>query len=145
VRGSRGTRRVRRYQICNRMVNCETGLGVSGMLIHLVLLKPRPDLSSDDRQAFLDAFDRATRDAPSVRGVRIGTRVRHEAAYEAAAPDAADYLAMIEFDDVAGLQAYLHHPSHAELGRLFGTLLARAFVYDFEMNGPGGGVDLPKP
>ena len=105
------------------------------MLFHVVLLKPRADLSVEDRQRFLAAFDRAIRDVPTVRGVRVGTRVRHGAGYEAVAPDAADYLAIIEFDDVAGLQTYLRHPSHDELGRLFGTLLAGALVFDFQMNG----------
>ena len=110
------------------------------MLFHLVLLKPRPDLSAEDRQLFIVAFDRATREAPTVRGVRVGTRVRHGAGYETAAPDMADYLAIIEFDDVAGLQTYLRHPSHVELGRLFGTMLTGAFVYDFQMNGLDPGV-----
>ena len=114
------------------------------MLLHVVLLKPRPDLSAEDRQNFLAAFDRAIRDVPTVRGVRVGTRVRHGAGYEAVAPDA-DYLAIIEFDDVAGLQVYLRHPSHVELGRLFGTLLAAALVFDFQMNGAEEGMEgLPE-
>jgi hypothetical protein len=113
------------------------------MLIHVVLLKPRPDLSNDDRQRFINAFDHATRDVPTVRGVRVGTRVRHGAGYEGVAPDTADYLAMIEFDDLAGLQTYLQHPSHAELGRLFGTLLAGALVYDFQMDVAGLNIGRP--
>ena len=108
------------------------------MLTHIVLMKPRPDLSADARQALVDAFERAIRDIPTVRGVRIGRRVTHGAGYEQTSPDMADYLAVIDFDDLAGLQAYLRHPAHAELGARFGQSLSGAMVYDFEV----GGVEM---
>jgi len=107
------------------------------MVTHVVLMKPRPDLSASDRRDFITAFERATRDIPSVVGVRVGRRVRHGAGYEAAAPDSADYFAAIDFEDLAGLQAYLRHPAHAELGARFGTALSSAMVYDFEMGSAG--------
>ena len=107
------------------------------MVSHVVLMKPRPNLSAAARAALIDALETAVREIPTVRNVRIGRRVRHGTDYEAAAPDAADYLAIIDFDDVAGLEAYLRHPSHAELGMRFGESLSAALVYDFEM----GGVD----
>ena len=47
-------------------------------------------------------------------------------------PDAADFLVMLQFDDAAGLAAYLQHPAHQELGERFGDSLAAALVYDFE-------------
>src|SRR3990172_4199264 len=46
---------------------------------------------------------------------RVGRRITHGAAYEATAPDSADFLVSIGFDDLAGLQAYLRHPAHEEL------------------------------
>jgi hypothetical protein len=104
------------------------------MVTHLVLMKPRPDLSDSDRRAFIDAFDRAMREIPTIRGVRIGRRVIHGAGYEQAAP-AMDYVASIDFDDLAGLQTYLRHPAHVELGARFGESLSGALVYDFEMGG----------
>ena len=105
------------------------------MVSHVVLMKPRPDLSDADRRAFIDAFDRAMREIPTVRGVRIGKRITHGAGYEKTAPDAADYLAVIDFDDLAGLQAYLRHPAHENLGARFGASLSAAMVYDFEVGG----------
>ena len=105
------------------------------MVWHLVLMKPRADLSSGDRQALVDAFNRAVREIPSVREVRMGRRVTHGAAYEASAPDSADFLVSIGFDDLAGLQAYLRHPAHEELGARFRESLSSALVYDFEMDG----------
>jgi stress responsive alpha/beta barrel protein len=102
---------------------------------HVVLMKPRPDLSAADREALVAAFERAVRDIASIRGVRIGRRVTHGAGYEGLAGDDAAYLAMIDFDDLAGLQAYLRHPAHAELGARFGVSLSSAVVLDFEVGG----------
>jgi hypothetical protein len=79
------------------------------------------------------AFARAISGIPSVQGVRLGRRVRHGAGYEAAAPDAADYVAIVEFENRAGLERYLTHPLHGELGIRFGFTIAAAMVYDFEM------------
>jgi Stress responsive A/B Barrel Domain len=102
---------------------------------HLVLMKARPDLSSGDRQALVDAFNRAVREIPTVRDVQVGRRLTHGAAYEAAAPDSADYVASIGFDDLAGLQTYLRHPAHEELAARFYQSLSSALIYDFEMDG----------
>jgi hypothetical protein len=110
------------------------------MVLHVVLMKPRGDLSAVDRQALADAFERAVRTIPTVRSVRVGRRVRHGAGYEAAAPDAADHAAIIEFDDVAGLQAYLGHPAHEDLGARFQQSLSSALVFDFE----AGGLEMLK-
>ena len=105
------------------------------MVTHLVLMQPRRDLSPADRDALVDAFKRAAREIPTVRDVRIGRRLRHGAGYELPAADIGDYLAAIDFDDIAGLQAYLRHPAHEELGRRFGTSLSAALVCDFEVGG----------
>ena len=105
------------------------------MVSHIVLMKPRADLSADGRAAFVDAFERALREIPTVRNVRIGRRVTHGAGYEQTSPDAADYLAVIDFDDLAGLQTYLRHPAHEELGARFNQSLSSALVYDFEVGG----------
>jgi hypothetical protein len=105
------------------------------MVWHLVLMKPRADLSAGDRQAFIDTFNRAVREIPTVREVRVGHRLMHGAAYEMAAPDSADYVASIGFDDLAGLQTYLRHPAHEELAARFYQSLSSALIYDFEMDG----------
>ena len=111
------------------------------MVSHLVLMKPRSDLSPADRQGFIDAFQRALREIPTVRDVRIGRRIPHGAGYESAAPDL-DFLATIDFDDLAGLQTYLGHPAHADLGARFGQALSAALVYDFEVGGIEGLGDI---
>jgi hypothetical protein len=107
------------------------------MVSHVVLMKPRANLTAAARTALIDALETAVREISTVRNVRIGRRLLHGADYEAVSPNTADYLAIIDFDDIAGLETYLRHPSHAELGRRFGESLSAALVYDFEM----GGVD----
>jgi hypothetical protein len=112
------------------------------MVSHVVMMKPRPDLSADDRHALMAAFERAIREIPTVRAVRVGRRVLHGAGYEQTAPDAADYLIVIDFDDLEGLQTYLRHPAHDELGARFGQSLSAALVYDFEVMGRDGLKEL---
>ena len=107
------------------------------MVSHVVLMTPRPNLAAADRRALIDAFDRAIREIPTVKDVRIGRRVTHGAGYEQSAPEMS-YLAVIDFDDLAGLQTYLRHPAHLDLGARFGQSLSTALVYDFEV----GGVEM---
>ena len=104
------------------------------VIAHVVLFRPKPDLSAGDRDALLAAFTRAIREIPTVRGVRSGRRVVHGAGYEQPA-EFAEVLIVIDFDDLAGLQAYLRHPAHEELGARFGTSLSWAGVADFEVGG----------
>ena len=102
------------------------------MVWHLVLMKPKADLPAEDRRALVDAFDRAVRDIPTVRETRVGRRVTHGAGYESTAPDSADFVISIGFDDLAGLQMYLRHPAHEELAARFYRSLSSALIYDFE-------------
>ena len=104
------------------------------MVSHVVLMKQRADLPLADRQAFIGAFDRAIREIPTIRGLRIGQRIKHGAGYEQSAPDT-DYLVVIDFDDLDGLQTYLRHPAHEQVAALFGQCLSSASVYDFEVGG----------
>jgi hypothetical protein len=102
------------------------------MISHVALMKPRPGLSASDRDRLIAAFERAMREIPTVRQVRVGRRVTHGAGYEARMPDAADYFVMIDFEDAEGLATYLRHPAHEDLGMRFNDSLDAALVYDFE-------------
>ena len=103
------------------------------MIAHLVLYQPRADLTAADRARFQDALATALRSIPSIRRARVGSRVRHGAAYEAVMPTDFSFIGLLEFDDLAGLRAYLDHPAHAELGTLFYTSNAAALAYDYDM------------
>lgn len=108
------------------------------MVAHVVLLAPRADLSADERDAVIAALERAAREIPSVRRVRLGRRIRHGAPYEASVPQDFPFAAIFEFDDLAGLQAYLAHPAHADLGARFYDSLSGALACDYEMDGAAG-------
>jgi hypothetical protein len=103
------------------------------MVAHIVLFRPKPDITPSDRKAMFDALEAAATGIPSVRGFQIGTRVMHGPRYEQLMTEDYPYAAVIEFDDLAGLQSYLQHPTHQHLGELFYRLLEAGMVYDYEM------------
>jgi hypothetical protein len=110
------------------------------MLLHVVLFEPRPDLSDDALRALIASIERAATEIPSVRRFEVGRRLANGPSYRVGAPPALSYCALVAFDDRAGLDAYLAHPTHAELGARFNATLAGAFVYDYEIAGAAGGL-----
>ena len=82
------------------------------MIVHVVLFSPKPDLSAADRAKVLDALASASKEIPSIKRLRIGRR---------------------EFDDLAGLTAYLQHPAHAAAGHHFTASASKALAYDYEV------------
>ena len=116
----------------SRPIAGETRESPAMRVSHVVLMKPRPDLSAADRLALVEAFGRAIREIASIRAVRVGRRVTHGAGYESAMPATTDYLIVLDFDDLEGLQTYLRHPAHETLGARFNQSLSSALVYDFE-------------
>jgi len=106
------------------------------MVAHIVLFRPRPDISPADRQAMFAALQAAAAGIPSVRRFHIGTRLKHGPQYEQLMTEDYPFAAVIEFEDLAGLQAYLQHPKHQALGELFYLFLEKALAYDFAMEKP---------
>ncbi len=102
------------------------------MVVHLVLFRPKSNASEPDRQALFDALAVAAKEIPSVRRFHIGNRVTHGASYERMMNQDFPFAAVIEFEDLAGLRAYLAHPKHEKLGALFYQLLEVGLVYDYE-------------
>ncbi|MGE0447000.1 MAG: Dabb family protein [Vicinamibacterales bacterium] len=110
------------------------------MLSHVVLFRPKPDLSADDAQRFVVALERALTSVPSVRRATVGRRARIGAQYEQLPQPDFPYIAVIEFDDRAGLEAYLGHPAHDELSQRFWASLEATQIYDFEMEDSASGL-----
>jgi hypothetical protein len=102
------------------------------MVFHVVLFRPRPGVSESERQEMFAALSAAATGIPSVRRFHVGTRTTHGAAYERLMTQDFPYAAIVEFDDLAGLEAYLQHPQHERLGKLFYALLEVGLVYDYE-------------
>ena len=44
-----------------------------------------------------------------------------------------EFAALLEFDDLDGLKAYLEHPAHEELAARFFQVLDEGLMYDFDL------------
>jgi hypothetical protein len=112
------------------------------MLFHIALFRPRPDLAAADRAGLVEALESALQRIPSIRRFNVGRRVTHGAGYEALMPVSLDYAAVIEFDDLAGLEAYLEHPAHQALGSRFMSSLESSAIFDYQMQDGEGLLGL---
>jgi hypothetical protein len=103
------------------------------MIAHVVLFRPRDDLSTEARQTLATSFEAALTQIPSIRRARVGQRLAVGRPYEALMEVDYTYAAVIEFDDRAGLMAYLDHPAHEQLASQFFSAFEEALMYDFEL------------
>jgi hypothetical protein len=110
------------------------------VVAHVVLFRPRADLGIDERAALVASFARALREIPGIRRTRVGRRVTHGRPYEQLMQENYEYAAVLEFDDVRALEAYLQHPAHEELGKRFFASFEAALIYDYEMNETGAAL-----
>lgn len=105
------------------------------MILHIVLFEPRGDLTDAQGERVLEDLRRAASSIPTLRRCRIGRRARLGlAGYEQAMQVDYQYAAVMEFDDRAGLEAYLRHPAHEAAGRHFTESAAHALAYDYEVS-----------
>jgi hypothetical protein len=103
------------------------------MIAHIVLFRPRRDVTPAERTVAVAALRRAVREIPSIRRMRIGRRVTHGRPYEQLMGVDYSMAAMFEFDDLEGLQAYLNHSVHDQLASNFFAVFEEALMYDFEL------------
>lgn len=113
------------------------------MIAHVVLFRPRGDLSPAARNALAAAFETALREIPSIRRARVGRRLVHRRPYEALMHVDYQYAALLEFDDAAGLRAYLEHPAHQQLASQFFEVFEHALMYDFDLQEGTAGLVAP--
>jgi hypothetical protein len=103
------------------------------MITHVVLFRPRPGLTADERIELVAVLRHAIQSIPSIRGARVGRRVTHGRPYEQAMSVNYEFAALLEFDDLEGLKAYLEHPAHERLATRFFSAVDETLVYDFEL------------
>jgi hypothetical protein len=104
------------------------------VIAHVVLFRPRADLTDTARRDLLEGLASAAAEIPSVRRFHVGRRVLHGLpGYEQAMTGGFDYSAIVEFHDREGLMAYLIHPAHLRIGEHFTASAEAALAYDYEM------------
>ncbi len=103
------------------------------MIAHVVLFRPRADLSTLEAAQLIDAFEQALLGIPMIRRSSVGRRITIGRDYEQLMRTDFPYAAILEFDDVAGLREYLAHPAHSQIGAAVFAAAADILVYDFEM------------
>jgi len=103
------------------------------MIAHVVLFRPRRDLGVNGRRGLAEAFSAAVTQIPSVRRARVGRRVTVGRPYEQLMAVDYSHAAVIEFDDRAGLMAYLNDPVHERLATRFFEGFEQALMYDFDL------------
>ena len=103
------------------------------MITHVVLFRPRAGLSPSDRDGLAAALRVALETIPSIRRARIGRRVTHGRPYEQLMRVDYEFAALLDFDDLAGLKAYLDHPAHDALAARFFSVSEEALLYDFAL------------
>ncbi len=110
------------------------------MIVHVVLFRPRADLEASARGELASAFEASLQAIPSIRRARVGMRVVHGRPYETLMRADYPYAAMLEFDDLAGLTAYLEHPAHEGLSSRFYETFEEALMYDFDLEDGAAGL-----
>jgi Stress responsive A/B Barrel Domain len=103
------------------------------VIAHVVLFRPRPNLSDEERRALVDAWSTALAQIPAIRRARVGRRIRIGRSYEGLTTTDLPYAAILEFDDVEGLRAYLDHAAHEPVATQLFATIEEALIYDFEM------------
>ena len=103
------------------------------MIAHVVLFRPKPELSDGERQAFVDALEHALTNIDLIKRATIGRRLTLGRLYDQ--QNAADFpfAAILEFATEADLRAYLEHPAHMTLGRQFYFASEQSLVFDYAL------------
>ena len=102
------------------------------MISHIVLFRPKANLSTDERRALIEALQHAVSGIPSIKRTALGKRVLlNRRGYETQMAEHYEYSAILDFETEAELRAYLDHPAHVALGKLLFTSAEAVLAYDF--------------
>lgn len=102
------------------------------MIAHVVLFRLKAGLPEETREGLAEALSRAAHEIPSIRKAHVGTRRTGGRSYEQLMTADYPFAAILEFDDVESLTAYLDHPIHEQLAQRFFACVEQPLMYDFE-------------
>jgi hypothetical protein len=103
------------------------------MIAHVVLFRPKADLTDDQRRAFMAALEHALANIPLIKHARVGRRITLGREYDQQNAQDFPFAAILEFDTEADLRAYLEHPAHQMLGTQFYVTSEAALVFDYAL------------
>ena len=102
------------------------------MIAHIVLFRPKPSMTTEQRATMIDALRRAVDGIPQIKRFTIGKRILlNRPGYETQMAEHYEYSAILEFDSESDLRAYLDHPAHDALGKMLFTSADAVLAYDF--------------
>ena len=110
------------------------------MITHIVFFRPRAGLLPQERHDLIDTLRTALDAIPSIRRARVGRRVTLGRPYEQLMRVDFEFAALLAFEEVAGLTAYLEHPAHEALATRFFKVVDEALLYDFELREGADGL-----
>jgi hypothetical protein len=104
------------------------------VIAHIVLLQPKPELTSSQRDEALATIRASAANLADVRRFRLGRRITHGLpGYEQLMPQTFEYALIVEVDDLDALKRYLLAPAHMALGGLFYSATSSALAYDYAL------------
>jgi stress responsive alpha/beta barrel protein len=104
------------------------------MIAHIVLFNPKQTAGRELLLSCAQLLERLAREVPGVIRASAGRSVSIDAGYPRPFGEKTyQNVCILEFNDKPSLLAYLNHPMHRDLGRLFWELCESAVVLETEM------------
>jgi len=103
------------------------------MIAHVVLFRPKAQLTTDERSGFVVALEHALHNITGIHRARIGRRITLGRQYDQQNAESYPFVAILEFENEANLRAYLEHPAHQVLGEQFYLTAESALAFDYEL------------
>jgi len=105
------------------------------VIAHIVLFEPKSECSLEVRASLIEALTQACSEIPGVSKANVGKRLSLGVGYDGKlGVSPYSYAAVLEFEDKQKLLAYLAHPLHERLGRLFWKVCESTLIADVEMH-----------
>jgi hypothetical protein len=104
------------------------------VVVHLVLFNPKPTLDKDQLKSFAQTVQAQLRAIPGITRALVGKAIDLQPSYPRSLGDQTyEYAAIMEFQREEDLLAYLEHPTHRQLGRLFWDACGSTVVMEARM------------
>jgi hypothetical protein len=104
------------------------------MISHIVLFNPKAGVGESDIRAFAKTIQDACRQIETIQRANVGRRIDVDAGYDRLFGEKTyQFVAIFEFVDSSGLKAYLKHPLHKHLGKLFWEMCESTVVVEAAM------------